>query len=115
MTSPTPIGRQSFNTAAPDAADSTASIPIPQTEAVPSASLASVSDVTGTIPAAPPAGGKLGLVQIPPTEKLPDAIGGPVLRAAALKGDPAAAYEIGVRYSEGKGVAVEFGRGLEVV
>ena len=69
----------------------------------------------GTIPAAPPAGGKLGLAQIPPSEKLPDAIGGPVLRAAALKGDPAAAYEIGVRYSEGKGVAVESGRGREMV
>ena len=106
MTSPTPIGRQSFNTAAPDASDSTASIPIPQTEAAPSASLAAVGDVTGAIPAAPAAGSKLGLVQIPPTEKLPDAIGGPVLRAAALKGDPTAAYEIGMRYTEGKGVAV---------
>ena len=52
-----------------------------------------------------PAAGKLPLVQIPPTEKLPDAIGGPVLRSAALKGDPAAAYEIGVRFAEGKGVA----------
>ncbi len=47
-------------------------------------------------------------MQIPPTERLPDAIGGPVLRAAALKGDPAAAYEIGVRYAEGKGVASNF-------
>ena len=54
-------------------------------------------------------------MQIPPTEKLPDAIGGPVLRAAALKGDPTAAYEIGVRFTEGKGVAVEFRRGREVV
>jgi localization factor PodJL len=113
MTSPTPIGRQSFNTAVPDAADSTASIPIPQTEAVPTASLASISDVTATIPPAPPAGGKLGLAQIPPIEKLPDAIGGPVLRAAALKGDPAAAYEIGVRYSEGKGVAVNLDEALK--
>ena len=42
---------------------------------------------------------------MPPTEKLPDAIGGPVLRAAALKGDPTAAYEIGVRYAEGKAIA----------
>jgi localization factor PodJL len=113
MTSPTPIGRQSFNTAAPDAAVSTASIPIPQAEAVPFASLASISDVTGTIRAAPAAGGKLGSVQIPPTEKLPDAIGGPVLRAAALKGDPTAAYEIGVRYSEGKGVAVNLDEALK--
>ena len=51
--------------------------------------------------------GKPPSVQIPPTEKLPDAIGGPVLRTAALKGDPSAAYEIGVRFAEGKGVAVE--------
>jgi localization factor PodJL len=48
------------------------------------------------------------MVQVPPTERLPDAIGGPVLRAAALKGDPAAAYEIGVRFAEGKGVAPNF-------
>jgi localization factor PodJL len=113
MTSPTPIGRQSFNTALPDAADSTAPIPIPQTESVPSASLASVSEVTGTIPVAPSAGGNLGLVQIPPTEKLPDAIGGPALRAAALKGDPAAAYEIGLRYNEGKAVAVNLDEALK--
>jgi localization factor PodJL len=103
MTSPTPIGRQSFNAAAPS--DSTASIPIPPTEAAPPASLAAGSDATGTIAAAPLAGNQPGLAQIPPTERLPDAIGGPVLRAAALKGDPTAAYEIGVRYTEGKGVA----------
>jgi localization factor PodJL len=106
MTSPTPIGRQSFNPGAPETAGSMASIPIPPTEAVPSAAPAPVSDVTSTIPAAPSAGSKPGLVPIPATEKLPDAIGGPVLRAAALKGDAAAAYEIGQRYSEGKGVAV---------
>jgi localization factor PodJL len=107
MTSPTPIGRQSFNSTAPEASENTASIPTPQAEAVPSASPASANnDVTGTIPAAAAASTKLGWVQIPPTEKLPDAIGGPGLRAAALKGDPTAAYEIGLRYSEGKGVAV---------
>jgi len=98
MTSPTPIGRQSFNDAAP--ADDSASVAIPQ------AAAATGSDVTGAIPVTPtPAAGKLPLVQIQPTEKLPDAIGGPVLRSAALKGDAAAAYEIGVRYAEGKGVA----------
>jgi localization factor PodJL len=112
MTSPTPIGRQSFNTAAPDASDGTASIPIPRTEAAPSASPASVSEVTGAIPTAS-GGSHLGLVQIPPTEKLPDAIGGPVLRAAALKGDPTAAYEIGVRYTEGKGVAANLDEALK--
>ena len=114
MTSPTPIGRQSLNTAAPDAADSTASVAIPQaTAAAPPA-----SDVTGTIPAVPtaaPTPHKLGQVQVPPTERLPDAIGGPVLRAAALKGDPTAAYEIGVRFAEGKGVAAELRRSREMV
>ena len=101
MTSPTPIGRQSFNDAAP--ADGSASVAIPQAA---TAAPAAGSDVTGAIPVMPtPTAGKLPLVQIPPTEKLPDAIGGPVLRSAALKGDPAAAYEIGVRYAEGKGVA----------
>jgi localization factor PodJL len=101
MTSPTPIGRQSFNTGAPDAADSTASIPISPAEPAPSAAPTSASEATAT-----PAGSKPSLAQIPTTEKLPDTIGGPVLRAAALKGDAAAAYEIGQRYSEGKGVPV---------
>ncbi len=110
MTSPTPIGRQSFNSSAPTAADSTVSVAIPQITPAPAASPSSSSDVTGTIPAAQtaPAGRKLGLVQVPPTERLPDAIGGPVLRAAALKGDPTAAYEIGLRFAEGKGVAPNF-------
>jgi localization factor PodJL len=110
MTSPTPIGRQSLNTAAPDAADSTASVPIPQTNATLIASPVSAGDITGSIPAVQtsPASHKLTMVQVPPTEKLPDGIGGPVLRAAALKGDPTAAYEIGVRFAEGKGVAVNY-------
>jgi localization factor PodJL len=108
MISPTPIGRQSLNSSAPDAADGAASVAIPQTMARPSAS--SASDVTGTIPAVQAAAGngRLALIPIPPTERLPDTIGGPVLRAAALKGDPTAAYEIGVRFADGKGVASNF-------
>ena len=35
-------------------------------------------------------------------DKLPAAIGGPALRVAALAGDPLAAYEVGVRFSEGR-------------
>ena len=62
------------------------------------------SDITGAIPKTP-ASGKLATMPVPPSEALPDAIGGPVLRAAALKGDPTAAYEIGVRFAEGKGIA----------
>ena len=110
MTSPAPIDRQSLNSSAPNAPDITASIPIPQTAAMPSAAPVSTSDITATIPAvqAVPTSRKLTMVQVPPTERLPDAIGGPVLRAAALKGDPTAAYEIGVRFAEGKGVAPNF-------
>jgi localization factor PodJL len=107
MTSPTPIGRQSLNTSAPNTLDSAASVAIPPPAPVPAASPVSASDITGTIPTAPvsPGSRKLMMIQVPPTESLPDSIGGPVLRTAALKGDPSAAYEIGVRFAEGKGVA----------
>jgi localization factor PodJL len=107
MTSPTPIDRQSFNGSTPNASDSTAPAEIPATAPMPSASPVSASDITGSVPVAQaaPIGRKLTMVQVPPTERLPDTIGGPVLRNAALKGDPAAAYEIGLRFAEGKGVA----------
>ncbi|WP_050406358.1 tetratricopeptide repeat protein [Bradyrhizobium embrapense] len=109
MTSPTPLGRQSNNTPAPNTLDS-AQVTIPQAPAPAAAPepaaapLAAASDITGTIPTAPPLGGKLATIQIPAGEKLPDAIGGPALRTAAIKGDAAAAYEVGVRFAEGKGV-----------
>ncbi|WP_298252782.1 hypothetical protein [Bradyrhizobium sp.] len=102
MTSPVPIGRQSFN-AAPDRGDSVASVTIPQN--LPSAS--ANGDVTGTIPLSK-APTRLAMIAVPPTERLPDSIGGPVLRAAVLKGDPSAAYEVAVRFAEGKGVAVNY-------
>jgi localization factor PodJL len=110
MTSPTPIGKQSFNNAMPGAFDSTASVAIPQTAAMQAATPISSGDITGAIPnvQAAPSGRRLAMVQVPPTERLPDSIGGPVLRAAALKGDPTAAYEIGVRFAEGKGVAPNY-------
>ncbi|MFY9953635.1 hypothetical protein [Bradyrhizobium sp.] len=92
MTSPTPIGRQSNNSLAPNMLEG-APVAIPQAPAMAPASTLTPADITGTIR---------------PTEHLPDAIGGPVLRAAALKGDPAAAYEIGLRFAEGKGVAPNF-------
>jgi localization factor PodJL len=110
MTSPAPTDRQSLNNATPNTSDDTASVPIPQTVDLPSAAPVSAGDITGTVsPAQPaPASRNLTIVQIPPTERLPDAIGGPALRAAALWGDPTAAYEIGVRFAEGKGVATNF-------
>jgi localization factor PodJL len=102
MTSPTPIGRQSFNNPAPASQDAGATVAIPQAAAASPAPNA--AEVTGSIPNAPAAGRKPLILQIPQSERLPDLIGGPALRAAALKGDPTAAYEIAVRFAEGKGV-----------
>jgi localization factor PodJL len=48
------------------------------------------------------------MIQVPPSERLPDGIGGPGLRTAAMKGDATAAYEVGVRFAEGKGVAANY-------
>ena len=95
MTSPTRIDRQS---SAVDRALSVANAPPPSAPAT-------TLDPTGSIVPLPQT---LGWVQIPATEKLPDAIGGSGLRATALRGDPTAAYEIGVRFAEGKGVAPNF-------
>jgi localization factor PodJL len=108
MMSPTPVEKQSNNSSAPNTLDS-ARIAVPPLSpppppiAVPAP--AAANDVTGAITTLSPTAVKLAMVAVPPTERLPDAIGGPVLRTAALKGDPSAAYEIGVRFAEGKGVA----------
>src|SRR5262249_32900927 len=103
LTSPTPIGRQSFNNSPPASTIAGASVEIPQISPSPAAA---GSDVTGTVAAPTGSAGRKGMViQIPANEKLPEAIGGPALRSAALKGDPAAAYEIGLRFAEGKGIA----------
>ena len=103
MMSPVPAERQSNYAPAPNTLD-TARVAIPPQAA---ASQLTAHDITGAIPTAStaPATGKLAMVQVPPSERLPDGIGGPVLRTAALKGDPSAAYEVGVRFAEGKGLA----------
>ncbi|MBR1128536.1 tetratricopeptide repeat protein [Bradyrhizobium iriomotense] len=109
MTSPTPIGRQSQNNAAPAPtpnSGSSASVEIPQAPAAAVPPPAASSDVTGALSGSSRA--RLGLIQVPPSEKLPDGIGGPSLRTAAMKGDATAAYEIGVRFAEGKGVATNY-------
>ena len=101
ITSPTPIGRQSLNNGAPASPDAGATVEIPQAPAAANKmSPIANSDITGSIPA----GRKGALVAVPQGERLPDLIGGPNLRTAALKGDPTAAYEIGLRFAEGKGV-----------
>ncbi|MET4798645.1 hypothetical protein [Bradyrhizobium sp. LB11.1] len=108
MTSPTPIGKQSLNNAAPAPATnsgSAASVEIPPAPAAAAPTPAS-SDVTGALSGTSRA--RIGTVQIPPSEKLPDGIAGPSLRTAVMKGDATAAYEIGVRFAEGKGVAANY-------
>ncbi|MGX1166981.1 localization factor PodJL [Bradyrhizobium sp. USDA 372] len=108
MTSPTPLGRQSQNNAAPAPipnSGSAASVEIPQAPAA-AVPPPTSSDVTGALSGSSRA--RLGVIQVPPSEKLPDGIGGPALRTAAMKGDATAAYEIGVRFAEGKGVATNY-------
>ena len=65
-------------------------------------------DITGSLPNAPPAASAPAPHAAPGSpaaaERLPAAIGGSTLRLAAIAGDPLAAYEIGVRFSEGRGV-----------
>ncbi|HEY0233429.1 MAG TPA: hypothetical protein VGC86_00025 [Afipia sp.] len=101
MTSPTPIGKQSMS--APALPSRGAAVP--------------AGDITGSVtspyitaPAfnARNAGKKTAAIATPVSAQLPEAIGGAALRDAALKGDPGAAYEIGLRYAEGKGVQPNF-------
>jgi localization factor PodJL len=81
-----PAGASPWNVAAiaPPAGDVTGSLPKPNE----------------SVPAATP--------QANPGESLPAAVGGPELRAAALAGNPAAEYEVAVRYAEGRGITQNF-------
>ena len=67
------------------------------------------SDITGSIPH-PAAGDQAVRAATPPgqqpADRLPAAIGGPKLRAAAAAGDAAAAYAVALRFAEGRGVPV---------
>jgi localization factor PodJL len=60
------------------------------------------TDVTGSIAAAPR---PRGPAQAVPMEQIPVAIGSAKLREAAHNGDGSAAYEIAVRFADGRGVA----------
>ena len=79
----------------PNAADSTGSL-------VP----AMAAPIAAAPAAAPPTSSNTAATnsQEPPLEALPGTIGGPGLRAAAMAGDMAAQYEIGLRFGEGRGV-----------
>lgn len=115
ITSPTPLDRQSMTTPPAISPAPTAAAPF-EPVAVPAATTIS-PDVTGSIavpperisatipPAAKP---KAKTALIPVADQLPETIGSATLRAAANKGDPGAAFEIGVRYAEGKGVAPDY-------
>ncbi|MDF2995426.1 MAG: hypothetical protein K0R27_1063 [Xanthobacteraceae bacterium] len=48
-----------------------------------------------------------------PNGDLPVGIGGPALRAAALAGDASAAYEVGARFAEGRGVGPNAARAAD--
>ncbi|HXW28277.1 MAG TPA: hypothetical protein VEK55_02855, partial [Xanthobacteraceae bacterium] len=78
-------------------------------------------DIVGALPASPwneptpqtpPTGVPGAAVPIdpgpPPSELLPAAIGGPALRAAAASENPAAEFEVALRYAEGRGVPQSF-------
>ncbi len=65
------------------------------------------TDITGSLPnasSASSAAAPRSAATAVTADKLPAAIGGPALRLAALAGDPLAAYEVGVRFFEGRGV-----------
>jgi localization factor PodJL len=58
------------------------------------------TDITGALPGLSP---QHSPAMAPATgDKLPVAIGGPALRAAALAGDASAAYEVAVRFADGR-------------
>jgi len=87
ITNPTPMIPTMPAMPSPLAAPALSNTPVPTAK----------SDVTGSIPPS--------AMRTPAAERLPTEIGGPKLRSAALGGNAAAAYEIGVRYAEGHGVA----------
>ncbi|HEY0219432.1 MAG TPA: hypothetical protein VGC26_06670 [Afipia sp.] len=107
MTSPTPIGKQSMMAPAMPS-----SLPSSGADTA-----AAANDFTGSVTSpyitaptfnAKNAGKKAAMTAAPVSTQLPEAIGGAALRDAALKGDPSAAYEIGLRYAEGRGVQPNF-------
>lgn len=120
MTSPTLLTRQPMS-ASPQI------ISVPPMPAIPAtapaepvaapATTAVAPDVTGSIVTPPErisvtippvARDKAKIKLTPVADKLPETIGAAPLRTAANKGDPGAAFEIGIRYAEGKGVAQDY-------
>ncbi len=104
LPSVTPPSLDTAPTAAPPQQPSLLSPPAPAANA----------DVTGSIgrntlkqnPAKPPVAAASAPAK-PEADKLPIALGGTRLRSAAAGGDAAAAYEVALRFAEGRGVAVD--------
>ncbi|MBI1204723.1 MAG: hypothetical protein GC182_19655 [Rhodopseudomonas sp.] len=74
-----------------------------------SSALDQTGDITGSIPSrpAPVAPSRPAAPPVPDADRLPSAIGSVKLRSAAVAGDGPAAYEIALRYAEGRGVPVD--------
>jgi localization factor PodJL len=99
---------------AQDGGDQTDSAPAPLLAKKPTAAampLWANPDITGSLlpratPAKPlPAAAPTAPAVATAAENLPVAIGGPELRKAAASGDAAAAYEVAMRFADGRGVA----------
>lgn len=89
----------------------------PALQGLPTAALSSTPELSGRS-LSPLASDVTGAIGKPDSgaasangERLPSAIGGTKLRDAALAGDPAAAYEVAVRYLEGRGVTTNIEEG----
>jgi len=76
-------------------------VPSATSSGAPPAGAKAPMDITGALGSSLPRE-PAGVPASMPSDKLPAAIGGPVLRAAALAGDPSAAYEVAVRFTEGR-------------
>jgi localization factor PodJL len=71
-----------------------------------------VGDITGAMP--PPSASQNvsppTTAKVPETDQRPAPIAGTALQAALAAGNPAAAYEMGCRYAEGRGMAANLGQ-----
>ena len=112
----TEMARHALTAAAPKtetppvaAREATGALPPPATT-VPPAAAAAVTQAPAAVPRLPaPAP---SAVSTSAGDKLPAAIGG-ALRAAAVKGEAAAQFEIGQRYAEGRGLPQNFAEAAE--
>ncbi len=101
-------------TPAPPHPDQQSSVAPPGGDETPSgpaaaAPVSSPADVTGSLPKVSAQRGAAGTAAASSGEKLPIAIGGPMLRSAALAGDPRAAYEVAARFADGRVVPTNNG------